>query len=169
METKSTSEKERRLGIDLGRVIVGDGGGRADTSFIGGSEEDAMRTPPIDGAFETIRELVPHFGGRVWLVSKCGSRIEGRSRRWLLHWGFHRATGIPVENLRFCRERRDKADHARRLALTHFIDDRPDVLRFLEGVVPNRYLFGPQREPSPPGLGVAVPNWAAVRRELLHA
>jgi hypothetical protein len=155
-----------RLGIDLGRVIVGDGGGRTDTSFIGGTDDDAMRTTPIDGAFETIRELFSRFGGRVWIVSKCGPRIEARSRRWLAHWRFHEATGVLESSLRFCRERREKADHARKLGLTHFIDDRQDVLRHLEGVVPHRYLFGPQREPAPAGLAEHVASWADVRERL---
>jgi len=37
-----------RLGIDIGRVIIGavDDSGRADTSFLSGTLERAMETPP---------------------------------------------------------------------------------------------------------------------------
>jgi hypothetical protein len=50
-------------------------------------------------------------------------------------------------------ERRDKAKHARDLRLTHFIDDRLDVLQHLRGIVPELYLFGYQR------TGTIVPRW----------
>jgi hypothetical protein len=32
-----------------------------------------------------------------------------------------------------------------RVKITHFIDDRTDVLEPMAGIVPNCYLFGPQR------------------------
>jgi hypothetical protein len=59
--------------------------------------------------------------------------------------------------------RREKADHARALGLTHFIDDRLDVLGHLEGLVPHRFLFGPQRQPYTTGPTLAhVPDWDAL-------
>src|SRR5258708_26759713 len=73
-------EQQHRLGIVDGSVIIeGDGPG-SDTSFIGGSIEDALATPPIPGALDAIHSLVTHFGGRVWLVSKCGARVEQKTR-----------------------------------------------------------------------------------------
>lgn len=137
---------ERRLGIDIGRVIIeGDQPG-ADTSFIGGSIEDALATPAIAGAFEAIRRLVALFGGRVWLVSKCGARVEQKTRLWLAHHRFFEQTGVAEANVRFCRERPQKRDHAVALGLTHFIDDRRDVLGHLEGAVEHRVLFGNWRD-----------------------
>lgn len=132
---------ENKLGIDIGRVIIeGDQPG-ADTSFIGGSVEDALATPAVPGAFEAIARLVALFEGRVWLVSKCGARVEQKTRLWLAHHRFFAQTGIPEANVRFCRERPQKRDHAIALGLTHFIDDRHDVLAHLEGVVEHRVLF----------------------------
>jgi len=57
------------LGIDIGRVIVSaqDAAGH-DTSFLGGSDEDALSTPPSRGAIESIAELARLFERRVWLV-----------------------------------------------------------------------------------------------------
>jgi hypothetical protein len=136
-----------RLGIDIGRVLIApDGGGSADTSFIGGKLAAALATPPYAGMFDAVPELVRLFGGAVWLVSKCGPSVQEKSRRWLDHHDFHRRTGIPRDHVRFCLQRPQKADHCRELGLTHFIDDRADVLRHLAGLVPHRYLFGPQRE-----------------------
>lgn len=155
-----------RLGIDIGRVIIEPGDGDQDTSFLGGSDEDAMRTPPSHGALETIAELVQAFEARVWLVSKCGPRIQDRTRMWLAHWRFHERTGLPRHQLRFCRKRPEKAPICAELGLQAFIDDRPDVLAPMAGIVAWRYLYGPQRRPAPAEL-VWVPDWAAVRAELL--
>ncbi len=98
------------LGIDIGRVIIhGDG---PDTSFVGpragvasaasgrarrwvaGSDEEAMRAPAMDGAFDAIARLVRRFSGRVWLVSKCGKKVEMRSRMWLAQHRLHEITGV---------------------------------------------------------------------------
>jgi hypothetical protein len=75
------SPRVPRLGVDIGRVIIhGDG---PDTSFIGGSEADALKAPAMSGAFEALARLTTFFDGRVWLVSKCGPRIQARTRAWL--------------------------------------------------------------------------------------
>ncbi len=143
-----------KIGIDIGRVIVGPViGGRADTSFLGSTLEKAMETPPSPNAFECIKGLVELFDGNAWLVSKCGPNVQRKTKAWLKHWGFHKATGIPVDHVRFCLERPQKAHHCKQLKLTHFVDDRLDVLEHLRGLVPNLYLFGEQ-----PRLD-AIPDW----------
>lgn len=150
-----------RIGIDIGRVIIGGEG--ADTSFLDGDEAAAMATPAVAGAFASIGELWRRCDGRVWLVSKAGDRVQARTRRWLDARGFYVATGMTRDRLRFCRQRHEKADHARQLALTHFIDDRFDVLQYLEGIVAQRILFGPQkrRHPQSPTL-IHARDWRDV-------
>ncbi len=152
-----------RLGIDIGRVLIspdGEGSG-GDTSFIGGSMEAALRTPPYDDMFEVVPTLVERFRGQVWLVSKCGPRVQEKSRQWLRHHRFFERCGIAPENLRFCLQRPQKADHCRELGLTHFIDDRRDVLGHLNGLVERSYLFGPQKESYVPAGLIHVANWRA--------
>lgn len=158
------------LGVDIGRVIIApvDPVSGADTEFLNGDERRAMMTPPAEGAFGVLRELTVRFGGAVWLVSKAGPRVQALTRRWLDRWRFFAVTGIKPGNLYFCRERHEKADHARRLGLTHFIDDRQDVLAAMRGLVPNRYLFGVQRGPAPRDLRPVL-NWAEVRGALVPA
>ena len=153
--------REPRLGIDIGRVIIGGDGD--DTSFLDGDEAAAMAAPAVDGAFAAIAELWLRFDGNVWLVSKAGPRIAARTRDWLDAHDFFAATGMPRDRLRFCRQRREKADHALELELTHFIDDRFDVLQYLEGLVPYRFLFGPQRRTYPPQSTLfCVRDWKAL-------
>lgn len=148
------------LGIDIGRVIISAGTGRGDTSFLDGDLASALRTPPAPGALPAIRELFALFSGRVWLVSKAGPRVQDRTRRWLEHHRFWEVTGVAPANLHFCRQRHEKAEIARSLGLTHFIDDRSDVLVPMLGVVQHRLLFGPQRAPAP--QHTSVRDWQAV-------
>lgn len=157
-----------RLGIDIGRVII-DGSSHPtgdDTAFFKGGIENALLTPAMPGAFESIARLSDLFEGRVWLISKCGERVAARSRQWLEHHRFFETTNIDPEHLRFCRHRPEKAIHCAELEITHFIDDRLDVLNALEGMVPYRYLFGSQSSAAPVHV-VHVENWleaeAAVR------
>jgi hypothetical protein len=68
--------------------------------------------------------------------------------------------------VRFCRERPDKAVIAAELGLTHFVDDRVDVLEHMVGVVTHRYLFGPQ--PRPPLDDIVLsPTWPIAARQIL--
>jgi hypothetical protein len=137
------------LGIDIGRVIIGPGDGPDDTSFIGDSLEDALRTPSMEGAFEAIRKLVDVFERRVWLISKCFPRVQDRTRRWLDHHGFYDKTGLRRDRVVFCQERPQKSVHCERLGIEYFIDDRLDVLEAMRGKVPHLFLFGEQRRPVP--------------------
>ncbi len=120
----------------------------------------------MPGVFEVLPRLVARFEGQVWIVSKCGERIQRRTLQWLDHHEFWTRTGIDRERVRFCRRRPEKADHCAELGITHFVDDRPDVHAALRGVVPHRYLFGPQREPAPDWV-VATPTWPDVEREII--
>jgi hypothetical protein len=152
--------REARLGIDIGRVIIGGGTGPgADTQFLSGGEQAALETPAFAGAFETIAALVGATGGRVWLVSKAGTRVRERTRRWLAHHRFFERTRLDAEHLRSCRARADKAVHARELSLSHFVDDRLDVLVHLRPLVPRLVLFGSERAPS---WAAAAPSWKEV-------
>lgn len=150
-----------KLGIDIGRVLITpEGRGTSgDTSFIGGSIQDALDTPPYDGMFDVVPALVELFHGDVWLVSKCGPRVQEKSRLWLQHHRFFERTGMASANLRFCLERPQKAGICSKLGITHFIDDRADVLKCMNGVVAHRYLFGPQKTDQTPHGMVAVPAW----------
>jgi hypothetical protein len=165
--TKENPDQEPRLGVDFGRVINGgaDQPGVADTVFLHGGFEAAMATPGAVGVFEVLPRIVELFGGRAWIVSKCGPTTQRRTLQWLEHHDFYRRTGVPAGNVRFCRRRPEKAIHCAELGITHFIDDRIDVHAALRGLVPNLYLYGPQPAPAP-GWVRPVATWAEVEREV---
>ena len=72
-------------------------------------------------------------------------------------------TGVPRDHVRFCRKRHEKADHAKEIGLTHFIDDRLDVLEHLRGLVPQLILFG-ERQPETPPWVFGATDWRSVER-----
>jgi hypothetical protein len=157
-----------KLGVDFGRVIndalshpIGD-----DTAFLGGTEEEMLETPVMRGAFDVLGRLVTTFEGRVWVISKCGPKVQDRTERWLTHHRFFELTGVAQDHIRFCRQRAEKADHCRQLGITHFVDDRYDVLTHLQGVVQHLFLFGPQETVQPPPT-ISTPSWEDVEHAIL--
>jgi hypothetical protein len=158
-----------RLGVDIGRVIIGGGSGPggSDTQFFSGDTARMLATPAVPGAFATLARLVPRFE-EVWLVSKCGERVQRHTRQWLDHHDFAGRTGIGRGNVRFCLRRPDKAIHCADLGITHFIDDKVDVHQALRDVVPHRYLFGPQRS-RPPAWVQHTETWAAVESAITRS
>jgi hypothetical protein len=137
----------------------------ADTNFLGSSVAEAMASPPTPEAFEVIPALVALFDGKVWIISKCGEYTQRKTLAWLDHHDFYRRTGVPRKNVRFCRERADKAIHCRELGVTHMIDDRLEVHSAIRDVVPNLYLFGPQDGEIPDWV-IHVADWPAVAAHL---
>lgn len=160
---------ENRLGIDIGRVIMAPVlGGKADTSFLQGGLEQALRTPPSPGAFAAIATLVQACRRQAWLVSKAGPNVQRKTWLWLEHHDFYRHTGIKPGHVYFCLRREDKAAHCAALGITHFVDDRLDVLEHLRGVVGHRYLFGEQpADIAVPQGVVAVIDWARAMERVM--
>ena len=126
------------LGIDVGGVLVDRVAEGSDTSFFGDRPTD---TPAVPGAFESVARLCRGpFQFRVHIVSKAGPKISDLTRAWLGHTGFFEQTGMSPSNVWFVRKRPEKAPICQRLGVTHFVDDRLDVLAALESVE-HRYLF----------------------------
>jgi hypothetical protein len=152
--------REPRLGIDIGRVII-DGPSHpagGDTAFFSGDEATMLATPEMAGCVPAVARLAELLGGRVWLVSKYGPRVQARTLRWLDAHDFWARAGVPRERARFCRERREKRGHCAELGLTHFMDDHPEVHAAIRGAVEYQYFFGPQRHPVPP-YGIHAATW----------
>lgn len=162
------NERIAILGVDFGGVI-NDGASHPsgdDTTFLSGGFDEAMRTPVMAGAVDSLARLTERFGGRVWIVSKCGPRIQARTEQWLDHVHFFERTGVDPSHLRFCRQRPEKADHCAELGVTHFVDDRADVLGHLVGVVEHLFLFG-MRSDHLPRFAVRVRDWSEAEAGIL--
>jgi hypothetical protein len=132
------SEMHETLGVDVGGVIIDRVDDALDTSFFG---DNYLQTPAVPGVFDALRQLNGgRFAGRVYLVSKCGARFQAKTLAWLEHHAFYATTGIAPGHVHFCRKRQDKAGICAALGITHFVDDRLEVLSYLD-TVPARYLF----------------------------
>jgi len=159
--------------VDIGGVVIqrtGDAD-EDDTSFWG---PNYLETPAVEDAIATIAALVrDRFGDAVYLVSKCGEETEERSRGWLSHNRFFERTGMSPSHVYFCRKRVEKAPICTRLGVTHFVDDRLEVLSYLDAV-PHRYLFQGRDEEVAEfsaflKLVQRVESWKAIRAALLDA
>ncbi len=132
--------KKEALGIDIGGVIIS--GTREDSLTSG----DYLQNPEIAGALDAVGRLVrERFDEKVFLISKRGPRVQAKTIRWLKQHEFFERTCIKPRHIHFCLERADKADLCAQLGITHFIDNRIDVLTYLRDV-PYLFLFG--RHPS---------------------
>lgn len=155
-----------KIGIDIGGVIIdrarNDG---SDTSLFG---ENYLNALAVAGAMEAISKINKElFLNETYIISKCGANIERKSREWLKAQGFYEKTGMAEDHVYFCRARADKAPIAQQLGLTHFIDDKYEVLGYMKDVVANRILFSPDKEEiikTGPLAGPVIPvfSWGDV-------
>ncbi|MGB4759486.1 MAG: hypothetical protein WBP26_05520 [Candidatus Saccharimonadales bacterium] len=169
--TRGKPGVHERLGIDIGRVITSGATDTASPTIFDAGYLDSLATP---GAFETIRDLrEKRFGDEIYLVSKCSPRIQARTLDWLRYTEFFQTTGVDPEKLHFCLSRPEKGVIAANLLLTHFIDDRPDVLEVMPPMVGQRILFIPEdvAQGEVPHYNrqtmVEARGWPAVRSLLL--
>jgi len=158
----------RRIGLDVGGVIIdaaaNDG---TDTDLRG---DNFMKATPVADACDSVRQLVDRYSAdNIFIISKCGVVMEDRTRRWFVGNNFYTDTGFNPANLYFCRTRAEKAPLAKRLGLTDFVDDRQDVLEYMEGIVARRYLFGLQsREVLKTGSLIIVSDWPETVASILQ-
>jgi|SRR3989344_80311 len=158
-----------RLGVDIGGVIIDRANDQTDTSFFGDNYLSTTATPGVFEALRDIRDQV--FGDNIWLVSKCRYKTQERTLRWLAHNDLYDRTGIIPENVRFTTTRIGKVAIALDLGLTHFVDDRLDVLGYMKDKVSNLYLFNPDMgivEGHEEQLDdvIVVPNWETLQQLL---
>lgn len=127
-----------RFGTDIGGVLAA----HATLEFL---EQPGrhLAVPEIEGAFDAVRQLREEkFGDEAYVISMCDEAIEARSREWLTHTNFVERTGVEWDRVIYCRTFAEKAQIAGRLGLTHFVDDRLEVMGgFNNGE--RLYLFQP--------------------------
>ena len=126
------------LGVDVGGVIIGRENDRTDTSFFG---PNYLQTTCVEGVFETLARL-GELGFTIHVVSKCGENTRRKTLEWLAHHDFYERTGVDPARVHFCRTRPQKAPICTSQGITHFVDDRLDVLEYLSDVG-ELFLFQP--------------------------
>ena len=116
------------LGIDLGNTLI-------------------QRREPLPHAFRVVKHLIDErFGDRVHIVSRVSPEQEIRARIFVTGAEFQTHLGIPTERVHFCRERHEKGPICHKIGITHFIDDRPEVMVHMPTIVTHRILFNPNQD-----------------------
>lgn len=132
--------EEPILGVDVGGVIL---------DFLRYEKQDPtyakrhLEIPPVEHSIDSVAALnaSEKFRGRVFLVSRHRGDSPKYVLEWLRHQRFFEVTGIPESHFYPCRERHEKLPIVQQLGITHFVDDRAEVLSTMIGTVPNLYLF----------------------------
>lgn len=127
------------LGVDVGGVIIDRINDDSDTSFFGDNYLNTTAVPNVFAALNSLREVFPV----IFLVSKCGERTQRRTLEWLEHNNFYDLTGIDRNHVLFCRKRNEKMPICEKFGIDYFVDDRLEILKSMDGVVKNLYLFNP--------------------------
>lgn len=136
-----------RLGLDFGNVI----------------KKDGELIPGVKEAIRELREAV--FGDEVYIVSRVETDENAQKTRIFLETeGFYADGLINPCKVYFCYKRHEKAPIVRDLGITHFVDDRTEVLSYMK-TVPCRFAFNPEEQQLhdfPPRDMVLVTNWEDV-------
>ncbi len=137
---------QRLLGVDIGGVIK-------DSGYLDGE---------VPGAIDALARIQTHGGfDYLYLVSQTIVGSRWYVQRWLTQRDFWARTGIKKDSdVLFCNRWCDKALFAEELHLTHFIDDRFDVLNSMPPLVTHCFLFGGSHvgEGLPSDM-IYVPDW----------
>ena len=149
------------LGVDLGNTIV-----RAQRR----SDLEPGAARPLPVAYPDALETLYDLGAlvkEIHIVSRVTPEQKVRALQWLEASDFYTKTNIPKTRVHFCAERHEKAGICKPLGITHFIDDRPEVLAHMHGVIkiafdPHPSDFKKFEKENPDTL--IVSNWQDVRR-----
>ena len=132
------------LGVDIGNVIINNR--LNDPEVVKVDEAVYAAFPPSEGVFDALKTLTEYFNGEVYLISKCTEWAQVQILVWLKVHDFYVRTNIKPENVNFVRQRNEKDAVCVRLGVTHFIDDRLEVLSYMIESTPNLILFQPDQE-----------------------
>jgi hypothetical protein len=124
------------LGVDLGGVTMSR------------EKNEAGIYPRILGSFEALSKLRDRFKGNLVIVSRVNDKEQAQGiLESLSSQGFFSFTGISLAAIHFCLKREEKAPICSRLGVTHFIDDRLEVLYHLhQAGIKNLHLFQGRKE-----------------------
>jgi NTP pyrophosphatase (non-canonical NTP hydrolase) len=143
-------DQVKKLGLDFGNVIKAKG-----------------QDKPVEGVLRVLPRLCQVFGPEIHIISKVDNDVQSGNvirfvQQYLSEW---------VATCQFCYEREQKAGITKRLGITHMVDDRTEVLHYMEGIVPHRYAFNPtagQIASFPPSKDVViVTSWDELMAHLV--
>jgi hypothetical protein len=134
MSIHSNPKPHCRLGLDFGDTIV-TANNQAGKALKMSEDPKYLNRQEMPDAITSIARLVSIFTPQdVFIVSRCSLIGEQKIMAWLYYHNFWEQTGVLRENIRFCRERHEKGPICQKLGITHFVDDRLEVLAAMNTV-----------------------------------
>ena len=133
------------LAIDLGNVII-------DHKSFGTTPEyvlsgDYRAIPEVPDSISVISQLAHGpFHSRVHVMYNASTVANEKIQEWLRHHEFSSRTGISSEKIHRSEHGRDKSALCLCHNVTHFIDDRLEVLGMLVKTVNNLFLLNAHEE-----------------------
>jgi hypothetical protein len=119
------------LGLDYGGVIIREK--QPGVEYVREYMPDAVRV--------INRLRYDKIFDEIYIVSRVFEGGNIRALEWLDEHDFW-ATGVKRENYHYCYKRHEKAPICAELGITHFVDNRLEVLNYM-GTVPNRFCLAP--------------------------
>jgi hypothetical protein len=134
-----------KLGLDFGNVIKLHG------------EEFPYNS--ING----INDLRSVFGEDIYIISRVNNNIGEQYVRKFMEL-YYENFKIPQNKIFFCLEKREKGPIASRLEITHFVDDRPECLYYMNCHI---FCMNPIEDDLKEfPIDTIVKNWGQVLREV---
>lgn len=124
-----------KVGFDLSRVVI-EGNAKRHPDFV--SNGNVFLPQSLD----TLAALTQCGVNRVFIITRAKSDDEERRVwQWFIRHSFYFRTGIPANNVLFCRKRSEKRELCEQHGIDIFVDDRLEVLAHIADVVPQLVLF----------------------------
>jgi hypothetical protein len=143
------------IGLDLGGTIF--------------HNNQLKEKVPMPDAFNVIKEFLT-LKVPVYVVSRVNDDQSLKAYGWFRTFQFFENTGLTPNKVYFCYERHEKGPICQRLGVTHFVDDRPEVMMHMPVGV-KKYLMNPTSfDLDKHGLQDSHPvtNWNEVRSLLFY-
>mmetsp|Transcript_33552 Transcript_33552/g.52214 ORF Transcript_33552/g.52214 Transcript_33552/m.52214 type:complete len:208 (+) Transcript_33552:1536-2159(+) len=100
------------------------------------------KTPMVPDAIEAVSLLAQgRFQEKIYLISVASPGVQAKMLRWLTNRGFYEKSGIPRENVHFCRELDEKKDVCKELGITHMIESSVAAQGMVESMGDNEVLL----------------------------
>jgi len=86
----------------------------------------------MENAINVVKNLVKKYGAENIYIISCvqSHQLSFITGIWMETHNFLHKTNISLDNVIICTRMKDKSRIAEKLNLTHFIDDRPEVLNY---------------------------------------
>lgn len=120
------------LGLDFGNVIKAGAATRT---------EDSQLMPKVKEAIRVLKK--EKFDNNVYVISRVPENGDKKVLDFLETENFFSEGLLEREKTFFCLKREEKAPIASRLGITHFVDDRTEVLSHMKDVY-HRYAMNPE-------------------------